>query len=64
MVGPDGWFDRGLDFRVLRHLGANAGPRAILDMALRGLSVRTRHCNPRRRCDRAARVTDTSVVLF
>ena len=59
MVGPDGWFDRGLDFRVLRHLGANADTRAILDMALRGLSIHARRHHSRRCYDGVAHVTYT-----
>lgn len=59
MVGPGGWIDRRLDLRVLRHLGADAVSGAVLDLALRGLSIRARRCNPRWCCDGVARVTYT-----
>lgn len=64
MVGPAAWIDCGLGFRILRHLGADAFSRAILDMAFCGLSIHTRHFNARRRCDGMALVTHTYCCSF
>ena len=39
--------DRSIDFGVFRHLGPNARPRTVLDLAFRRLSIWARHRHPR-----------------
>ncbi len=59
MVGPDSWINRGLNFRLFRHLAANAGSRASLDMAVRCLPIPTWRRDPRWRFDGMAWLTPT-----
>lgn len=57
LVSADLWLDRGIDFGVFRHLGPNAHPRTVLDLAFRRLSIRARHRHPRWSYNGVASVT-------
>ena len=50
------WISCGLDFRVFCHLGVDANPTAILDLAVRDLSLHAWDRYTRRCCDRVAHV--------
>ena len=57
------WIDCGLDFCVFCHLGIDANPAAILDLAVRDLSLPARDRYTRRCCDRMARVTRSHCLV-
>jgi undecaprenyl-diphosphatase len=54
---------RGLDFRVFCHLGVDANLAAILNLAVRDLSLHPRDRYTRRCCDRMARVTRSQCLV-